>query len=131
MNKVNDLYMLCIMNNIIYRLNQNQSCFCLLDLVFNDTGLTPFTEYSYQIEAENDFGSTRSPSVTYRTPSGSPSGEINLSLATVTARTATFTWQRPSSANGVIQRYVLLSTNHRDTLLQQHYQGNYVDSFRD
>ena len=92
-------------------------------LTFNDTDLTPFTNYAYQIEAFNIHGSTISRTVVYRTPAGSPSGTVEFTVGTITARTASFQWSRPTAANGVIQKYLLVSSNHRDPTEVTHYEG--------
>ena len=90
---------------------------------FTDSGLMAFTEYTYQIEAVNDYGSTLSPPVTYRTPSDSPQGDVQLSVDDVTARSAQLSWEQPSSANGVIERYILSSTNNLSNATVEHYRG--------
>ena len=79
------------------------------DREYIDTGLTPYTVYTYEVEATNAHGSTRSPEVRYRTPSGVPSGDVSLRVSDVTARGAAFDWSPPTAANGVIQRYILSS----------------------
>ena len=93
-------------------------------LEYNDTGLTPFTEYQYQVEAVNDFGSTRSPPVTYRTPSGAPQGEVTLKVSTITSHSAFLEWNLPSTTNGIIQRFELNSTHlYGPPTPQMHYNG--------
>ena len=66
------------------------------------------------VEAVNEFGSTQSPTVTFRTAAGVPTGEMFLRAFNVETRSAMFAWNRPSSANGVIQKYELSSTTLRD-----------------
>ena len=86
----------------------------ILDLQYTDTGLSPFTQYRYEVEAINSFGSSRSTPVIYRTPPGVPTGDINLRVFNVQARSALFSWNAPPIANGLIQRYELSSTNLRE-----------------
>lgn len=101
-------------------------CF-LSDLAYNDTDLLPFTNYVYYIIAYNSYGSTRSTSITYRTPAGIPSGTLNLRVSNIQPRSAVFGWSRPTSANGIIQKYVLRSGNHLDpNQTVTHYTGKQI-----
>ena len=91
---------------------------------YNDTDLQPFTDYKYQVEAENSVGSVRSPVVTLRTPAGSPSGDLQLYVTGITATAASFSWNQPLEANGVIQKYTLTSrTLESGSQHETHYEG--------
>lgn len=75
---------------------------------FLDTALSPYTSYSYYIEATNVHGSTRSAAVTYRTRPGVPEGSLNLSYITpVSSDSVTLIWTAPSNRSGPIEKYIL------------------------
>ena len=84
---------------------------CFLVLFYEDDELDEFTEYSYRVQAVNEYGGTYSPTVRYRTPFGTPSADTIIVVSDITAHGATFGWTPPSAMNGFISRYVLLSTN--------------------
>eukprot|EP00062_Callorhinchus_milii_P018719 gi/632972566/ref/XP_007902721.1/ PREDICTED: usherin [Callorhinchus milii] len=91
---------------------------------FNDTGLTPYTLYSYYIVASNVHGSTRSSVASYRTEAGLPNGLLNLSrFGYVGPQSISFNWTTPSNASGPIERYILRSTTSGSHLDQMHYEG--------
>ena len=91
---------------------------------YNDTDLQPFTDYKYQVEAENSVESVRSPVVTLRTPAGSPSGDLQLYVTGITATAASFSWNQPLEANGVIQKYTLTSrTLESESQHETQYEG--------
>ena len=90
---------------------------------FNDTNLTPFTQYTYYIVAYNDYGTTKSPSVTFRTPPGPPTGTITLSASNITAQSASFTWTSPPASNGILEYYQLNGTVYNKPEPRVFYQG--------
>ncbi|XP_067901794.1 usherin [Heterodontus francisci] len=91
---------------------------------FRDTGLTPYTIYSYYIVASNVHGSTRSSMVRYRTKSSHRSGLLHLShVGFVGSRSVQLNWTAPSNASGPIERYILKSTTPGNPVAQVHYKG--------
>ncbi|XP_025090014.1 usherin-like [Pomacea canaliculata] len=71
-------------------------------------GLTPYQQYSFQIEACTTAGCTKSMSSTeVRTPEAVPDGIGPPSLRSVTPTMIEVTWLPPTGPNGVIQIYVL------------------------
>jgi len=97
---------------------------CVVVREYYDTSLQPFTDYKYQVEAENSAGSVLSPAVTLRTPAGSPSGDLQLYVTGITATSASFSWNQPLEANGVIQKYTLTSrTLEPGKPQEKHYEG--------
>ncbi|XP_038667644.1 usherin isoform X2 [Scyliorhinus canicula] len=91
---------------------------------FCDTGLTPYTTYSYYILASNVHGSTRSSVVSYRTKTGQPTGLLHLShVGFVGSRSVLLNWTTPSNASGPIERYILKSTTPGNPVAQAHYKG--------
>lgn len=72
---------------------------------FNDSGLIPFTNYRYRLQAHNQFGFTESPEVMFRTLPSSPSGDINLTVSDVRMNSASFLWNEVSDDTGVIGMY--------------------------
>ncbi|XP_054432559.1 LOW QUALITY PROTEIN: usherin [Pteronotus mesoamericanus] len=75
---------------------------------FSDTGLSPYTSYSYSIKTTNAHGSTGSTAVTYRTAPGVPGGSLNLSHVTpVGSDSVTLTWAAPSNCSGPVEKYIL------------------------
>lgn len=90
---------------------------------YNDTGLIPFTKYRYRLEVQNDFGSSSSPTVTFQTLTGIPSGDLALKASNVGPDSATFSWNLPTSTNGVLQKYLLTSLTPVDTSPKSQYEG--------
>ena len=90
---------------------------------YNDTDLNPFTEYTYYIVAYNDYGTTKSPSVTFRTPPGPPAGAITLSVSDVTSHSASFSWTSPPISNGIIEYYQLNATVYNKSQAETFYEG--------
>lgn len=92
---------------------------------FRNTGLIPYTLYSYYIITHTDGGSTRSVDShkVYRTLSDIPESVMPPVLSNVLARSMDVTWQPPIYPNGLIVRYSLSSTNTRSAIPTQHYQG--------
>lgn len=90
---------------------------------YNDTGLVPFTNYRYRLEVQNDFGSSSSASVTFRTSTGVPTGDLALKASNIGSNSATFSWNLPTSTNGVLQNYRLTSLTPADTSPKTQYEG--------
>ncbi|XP_045715406.1 usherin [Phyllostomus hastatus] len=75
---------------------------------FLDTGLSPYTSYSYSVKATNVHSSTWSAAVTYRTTPGVPEGSLNLTyVIPVSSDSVTLTWTAPSNRSGPIEKYIL------------------------
>lgn len=96
---------------------------CVSVTTYNDTGLQPFTKYRYRLEVQNDFGSTSSPTVTFQTSTGRPTGDLSLQVTKSDSRSASFRWTAPTFANGVLQRYLLTSTSSSNTTVIMQYEG--------
>ena len=92
---------------------------------FRNTGLIPYTLYSYYVITHTDGGSTRSVDShkVYRTLSDVPESVMPPVLLNILARSIDVTWQPPLYPNGLIVRYSLSSTNTQSTTPFQHYQG--------
>ena len=78
-------------------------------LTYTDTGLSPNTEYSYVLQAYNIIGPTRSQSRTGRTLEGAPTGVQSPTLRALSATSVSASWVVPTTTNGVISRYELVS----------------------
>uniref|UniRef100_A0A8B9DBN8 Usherin n=1 Tax=Anser cygnoides TaxID=8845 RepID=A0A8B9DBN8_ANSCY len=91
---------------------------------FIDTTLSPYTFYSYYIQASNIHGSTRSASVTYRTKSGTPTGSLNLTpVFPVSHHSVLLYWTAPSNDSGPIEKYILTCTGLVDLQPCGQYEG--------
>ncbi|XP_074120778.1 usherin [Sminthopsis crassicaudata] len=75
---------------------------------FTDTTLLPYTSYSYYILTTNVHGSARSVTVTYRTKSGTPEGNLNLyHIIPISPYSVTLYWTTPLNDSGPIEKYIL------------------------
>ncbi|ESO94175.1 hypothetical protein LOTGIDRAFT_118598, partial [Lottia gigantea] len=91
---------------------------------FNDTGLLPYTSYTYQIEAINAFGSVRSTPVIFRTLEGFPSSDAVLQVFDIKPKSASFRWTEPSEMNGPLLKYKLVSqTSGASDVEKVHWEG--------
>ena len=100
-----------IPNGIIteYRVVRNGSDIrSTLDRVFLDTGLLPFTEYSYSITACTIAGCGNGPVTTVRTMEAAPAGVRAPTLTALSNTSIGITWMLPTMANGVINRYTVI-----------------------
>ncbi|XP_041646715.1 usherin [Cheilinus undulatus] len=79
---------------------------------FEDTGLLPYTKYSYWIITANVAGSTISPIASYQTLGAPPKAEqLHLNLVgRAGPTTASFNWSAPQNDTGPVERYVLSTT---------------------
>ncbi|XP_072555094.1 usherin isoform X5 [Paramormyrops kingsleyae] len=93
--------------------------------VFVDTGLSPYTMYSYQLVTSNVRGHTSSARVSYRTLAGIPLPEhLSLHLmGRATPTSATFNWTRPRHAVGPVKGYMLSAVAMGDQEERVHYSG--------
>ncbi len=95
-------------------------------LFYNDTGLTPNTDYVYQIESENIAGTSTSNGVTITTLEGAPE-QVNPPLLSVVSPTSIKAdWIVPNITNGVVTTYNLLLVAVNDIILESsvtHFTG--------
>ncbi|XP_053315134.1 usherin [Spea bombifrons] len=78
---------------------------------YTDTSLSPYTEYTYYIDAYNVHGLVTSTKVVYRTRSGAPTGEMRLSHSNpADPYSASFNWSMSLGQSGPIERYRLMYT---------------------
>ena len=90
----------------------------------NDTGLIPYTPYTYHIITFTERGSARSlGNAEARTFGDIPGGISVPRIFDVFPRSAKATWVRPTSPNGHIVEYRLVSVNSRSAAEQTHCQG--------
>ncbi|XP_055581897.1 usherin [Falco cherrug] len=91
---------------------------------FTDTMLSPYTFYSYYIQASNVHGFTRSPSVTYRTKAGVPTGSLHLNpVFPVSHHSVVLHWTSLSNDSGPIEKYILTCTSLADLQPCGQYEG--------
>ncbi|NXL36266.1 USH2A protein, partial [Glaucidium brasilianum] len=91
---------------------------------FTDTMLSPYTFYSYYIQASNVHGFTKSASVTYRTPSGMPTGSLHLNpVFPVSHHSVLLYWTSLSNDSGPIEKYILTCTSLVDLQPCGQYEG--------
>uniref|UniRef100_A0A663LW22 Usherin n=1 Tax=Athene cunicularia TaxID=194338 RepID=A0A663LW22_ATHCN len=91
---------------------------------FTDTMLSPYTFYSYYIQASNVHGFTKSASVTYRTPSGMPTGSLHLNpVFPVSHHSVLLYWTSLSNDSGPIEKYILTCTRLVDLQPCGQYEG--------
>lgn len=88
-----------------------------------DTGLHPFTIYSYIIQAENDFGNVQSAPISFRTPAGAPYGVVILNATDIEAKSARFFWNAPQIMNGPLWKYVLYSETEQNSTRHEQWIG--------
>ena len=109
-----------------YELYRNSSLvFNGTERVFNDTGLSPYSLYTYFIIVYTAGGSTRSvdSDKVYQTLSDVPEGVRPPQVSNVLARSIGMSWLPPVSPNGIIVAYQLSSTNSRSSAPVAHYSG--------
>eukprot|EP00794_Sanderia_malayensis_P020024 gene20024-21985_t len=93
---------------------------------YNDSGLTPYTAYTYHIIVHTAGGSTRSvdSSRIFRTRPDKPEGVRPPQMSNILARSMLATWLPPLHPNDAFVLYRLSSTNSRTLGLTNHYNGN-------
>ena len=80
-----------------------------LSLTIVDTSLLPSTEYSYAVQATNDFGSSvQSMPSLVATMIDSPLGLVAPTVSITGSTTANFTWSAPTIPNGIVQNYSIV-----------------------
>ena len=75
------------------------------DRGFTDTGLQPFTEYSYTLQACTAAGCSFSFPTVARTLEATPTGFIMPVVSALSFSSISLMWEMPSNPNGVISRY--------------------------
>ncbi|PIK62302.1 putative usherin [Apostichopus japonicus] len=91
---------------------------------YQDSALTPYTTYSYVIEASNQAGSTQSPPIVARTPDAIPAGFDVLTVSNIGSRSADFSWSKPNEISAPVVNYILTSvTPSQPSPATQHYSG--------
>ncbi|TDH17235.1 hypothetical protein EPR50_G00006290 [Perca flavescens] len=92
---------------------------------FEDTGLFPYTNYSYWLITANVAGATISASASYQTFSAPPEAEqLHLHLVGRPGpTTASFSWSPPRNDTGPVERFVLSSMESSGAEAVIHYTG--------
>lgn len=80
--------------------------------VFNDTGLRPFTNYTYVLRICTGGGCTDSEPSTELTLEGTPTGMATPTTAVVSSSEIRVEWEEPSMPNGIVQSYLLFRQAH-------------------
>lgn len=86
--------------------------FCPGSEYFEDTGLSPYTNYSYWLVTANVAGSTTSAAAPHQTLGAPPEAEkLNLNLVgRASSTSASFNWSMPQNDTGPVDRCVHLRT---------------------
>ena len=95
-------------------------------LFYNDTGLTPNTDYVYQIESNNIVGESTSTGVTITTLEGAPEQVSHPLLTVVSPTSIKADWIAPNVTNGIITNYNLVLVAVNDVVLESsitHFSG--------
>ncbi|XP_041418335.1 usherin [Xenopus laevis] len=78
---------------------------------FVDNSLLPYTLYSYHIVASNEYGSTSSDKVAYRTKAGTPVGDIYIYyFSTTFPSSISLNWTLTSNDSGPIETFRLIQS---------------------
>ena len=85
--------------------DNNVTAYSNLNRGFTDTGLTPFTAYSYVIQACTSGGCSLSPSTLARTNEAPPTGLATPTVQALSATSILVSWTPPDTPNGIIQQY--------------------------
>lgn len=93
-------------------------------MTYQDSGLSPYTRYTYIVEANNDFGSTHSSPVTFMTLPGPPTGIVYVTVSDIQSTSARFAWIFPAKLNGPLANFSLVTLKpSQPTVRQQHWTG--------
>jgi usherin len=93
--------------------------------MYNDTGLTPNTYYSYYLESFNVIDSTRSSEVVFKTLEGIPTGLDAPTYTVLNSTAVRVMWVEPMVAHGTISHYILLiATQSEDSEFEEVFRGN-------
>ncbi|XP_078575880.1 uncharacterized protein LOC144861750 [Branchiostoma floridae x Branchiostoma japonicum] len=71
------------------------------------TGLTPATDYTGEVKAQNSEGWSQAIQFTWRTRDAPPGPPLNLQTPSVSHHTVGLTWQEPAVTNGIITYYYI------------------------
>ncbi|XP_062584554.1 usherin-like isoform X1 [Saccostrea cucullata] len=94
------------------------------NIIYEDSGLSPYTRYTYIVEATNDFGSVHSSPVTFRTLPGPPTGIVYVTVKEIQARTAQLAWIFPAKLNGPLANFSVVTLKpSQPTLRELHWTG--------
>ncbi|XP_071778073.2 usherin [Centroberyx gerrardi] len=92
---------------------------------FEDTGLSPYTNYSYWLITASVAGQTESASVTYQTLAAAPEADqLHLRLVGRPGpSSASFNWTAPRNDTGPVERFLLSSLESSGAEPVIHYRG--------
>lgn len=96
-----------VSSSLIYSTNDTNNT----DYLYTDTGLKPYTRYSYSVHAVNNGGFTASDPVTVTTSEASPTSMDAPHIRLVDADSLNVSWTKPLEPNGRILRYILFRNN--------------------
>jgi usherin len=77
---------------------------------YTDSTTDYFTEYTYQVTAENSAGAGYSDWIRVISQSSAPQGTSLISFVNTTSTSLQMTWERPSLPNGIITQYEITTT---------------------
>lgn len=98
-----------VITEYILSRNGNLIIFEGLGFMFTDTGLQPFTYYSYTIQACTSGNCSASVPSIARTNEATPEGIVPISIMSITSNTASFTVHEVNKPNGIV-RYIVTLT---------------------
>ena len=85
--------------------DNNVTVYSNLNRGFTDTNLTPFTAYTYVVQACTSGGCSLSPSMLARTDEAPPTGLAEPTVQALSASSILVSWSPPQTPNGIIQQY--------------------------
>ena len=85
--------------------DNNVTVYSNLNRGFTDTGLIPFTAYTYIVQACTSGGCSLSPSTQARTNEAPPTGLAPPTVQALSAMSILVSWSPPNTTNGIIQQY--------------------------
>ena len=85
--------------------DNNVTVYSNLNRGFTDTGLSPFTAYTYVVQACTSGGCSLSPSMLARTNEAPPTGLASPTVQALSATSILVSWTAPDTPNGIIQQY--------------------------
>ena len=101
--------------------DNNVTAYADVNREFTDIGLTPFTIYTYIIEACTSGGCSRSPSASDRTGEATPTGQAPPTVTPLSESSILVSWMPPDMPNGEITVYNLTivpsDSTQRDILI--------------
>uniref|UniRef100_A0A4W6FW95 Usherin n=1 Tax=Lates calcarifer TaxID=8187 RepID=A0A4W6FW95_LATCA len=112
-------------NRLNYTLIRDGQSVHSIQKSFEDSGLSPYTNYSYWLITANVAGVTISASASYQTLGAPPEADqLHLNLVGRPGpTTASFIWSTPPNDTGPVERFVLSSTESSSTEPIIHYTG--------